>query len=909
MAQDRKPPKRDGMIDQWLAGALEHHRAGRLVEAEALYARILRRDPPNHAVINLTGLIAFQRGEHDKAVRDLARAATIAPRVAKYRYDLGVVEQSRGANAAAAGHYAEAVRLEPSFLAAWENQGVARFDLRDNAGAVACFEHALQLNRDSLLALGNLATLRRWQGRHGEALALLDRALALDPLDASLRMKRGELLLATGDYARGWDDYAWRAAEAAPHPAGPVPLPKWNGAHLAGRHVVVHAEQGVGDEVMFAGCLPDLLATGARVTLLCDPRLAPGMARSFPAVDVRPNLAGAWGAAGETVAGDVRAPVGDLAAAFRRADADFARQVPYLQAAPTLREGWRRRLADLGPGRKIGLTWRGGSTPRTRQARSIALAALEPLLGVPDLRWVSLQYGAVAEDIATLSPAARAALTVFPDLDPVADLEPFLALVAELDLVVTVDNSTVHFAGALGVPAWLLLPALPDWRWPATGETARWYGTVRLFRQPPGGPGEWGEVLAAVRDALDAALPPGCRPPTPAIDAPRAPVPAATTGTRVLLLNDTSAWYHWGCSCTSLALREGLKAGGALVHGVPIAALVGLGPLPSSRQALDDPTLYEAFRARHGALLAAIEQADEVVINGEGTLHGATTASIGLLYLAWLAGRRLGRPVRIVNHSCYPDDSPTATGSGVEQFYRAVYESLAGIAVREPVSAALVESWGLRPEHSFDCLPLYVAAHAADVSRDPAASRLLVAGSVAGGGALPAAVGTLVREARATGLRPAFLCGSAGGLAADDRAFARVLAAAAGGPVEVLHATSEAQFLSAIASARLLVSGRFHYSIAAAVLGTPFIALDSNTPKMDGLMAALGIEARLDSRSARLEAALRERVAALLDDPASARVSEASRAALRDAAGRNFAVPATVQHTGVMSSRGHPSGG
>ena len=93
------------------------------------------------------------------------------------------------------------------------------------------------------------------------------------------------------------------------------------------------------------------------------------------------------------------------------------------------------------------------------------------------------------------------------------------------------------------------------------------------------------------------------------------------------------------------------------------------------------------------------------------------------------------------------------------------------------------------------------------------------------------------------------------------------------------------------------------------MLGTPFIALDSNTPKMDGLMAALGIEARLDSRSARLEAALRERVAALLDDPASARVSEASRAALRDAAGRNFAVPATVQHTGVMSSRGHPSGG
>src|SRR5690606_38382057 len=159
--------------------------------------------------------------------------------------------------------------------------------------------------------------------------------------------------------------------------------------------------------------------------------------------------------------------------------------------------------------------------------------------------------GAAGDDLATLAPTARSALTVFPDLDPLAELEPFLALVAELDLVITVDNSTVHFAGALGVPDWLLLPALPDWRWPATGDGARWYPSVRLFRQPPGAPGEWAEVLTAVREALGEPASPSRRstPPPAAVAAVPAPAPAAA-GPRVLLLNDTSAWYHWGCSCT-----------------------------------------------------------------------------------------------------------------------------------------------------------------------------------------------------------------------------------------------------------------------------------------------------------------------------------------------------------------------
>jgi polysaccharide pyruvyl transferase WcaK-like protein/Flp pilus assembly protein TadD len=913
--RDPKAHRRAAAHEALLQEAVALHRQGRLDEAEALYARILRRDPPNHRVINLVGLVFFQRGDERAAVRELKRAATLAPRVAKYRYDLGVVEQSAGEPATAAGHYEEALRLDPALAAAWENLGVARFDLGDNAGAAAAFERALGLAPGSRLALGNLATLRRWQGRHGEALALLDRGLAADPLDAELRMKRAEALLATGDYARGWDDYAWRFGNAdawGARPTAAVPLPAWSGEPLAGRRVVVHAEQGIGDEVMFAGCLGGLAGAGADVTLLCDPRLAPSLGRSFPFLAVRPNAPGDWGGAGEALAADLRIPLGDLAAAWRRSEADFARAAPYLRADQALRDAWRARLAALGPGRKVGISWRGGATPRTRQARSVALAALGPLLARADLRCVSLQYGDCAAELAAAPAVVRERLAVFPDLDPLAALEPLLALVAELDLVITVDNSTVHFAGALGVPAWLLLPALADWRWPATGDSGRWYPSVRLFRQPPGGPGDWAPVVAAVGQALEAAPapvprpPPAQRAPPPeqapaprngaapsaagtrsAAAAPSAPAPAG--GRRVLLLNDTSAWYHWGCSCTSLALRAGLAAGGGAVRGVPIAALAALGPLPSGRAELDDPRLFDAFARNHGALCAALEQADEVVVNGEGTLHGVSRAAIGLLYLAWLARRRYGRRVRIVNHSCYPDDRAQRTGSAVEDFYRQVYEALDGVAVREPVSATLLESLGIHVTRSFDCLPLFAAAQAHAVRRDPGgADRLLLAGSVADAGAVAAALGALARDARAAGLRPAFLCGAAGGLAADDRDFARRLAAVAGPDVELLHATSEAAFLSAIASARLLVSGRFHYSIAAACLGTPFVALDSNTPKMDGLMALLGVQARLDSGAPDLAGALAARVRALVADPAPALVPEATRAALRAAAARNF---------------------
>lgn len=887
--RNRVSPKREAANEQLLQQAVHLHRQGELDEAAAIYRKILRSDPTHHRVLNLIGLTAFQRGNIEDAMSCLSRAASIAPKVAKYHYDLGVVTQTHGELAQSVRHYETAVVLDASDAAAWENLGVALFDQDRSDEAIAAFERALALNPTSLLALGNLATLRRWQGDHPAALALIEQGLALDPLNAELRMKRAETLLATGKLVAGWEDYAWRfihgdiwGAQATAY----IPLPKWSGESLENRSVLLHAEQGIGDEVMFASCLRDLASTQARFTLLCDPRLVPAMARSFPFITVLPDTAGAWSTAGEAITADVRIPLGELPRIYRTSPDSFAPRGAFLHADTEARQAWRRRLDTLGSGLKIGISWRGGNTPRTRQARSLPLQSLEPLFAMPSLKLISLQYGDCEQELAAAADAIRNGLVRFPDIDPLTDLEGIFALMAELDLVISVDNSTVHFGGALGVATWMLAPALSDWRWPASGTDSRWYDSVQLFRQPPGERSDWNTVIAALCAALDN-FRPDARPPAITTSVTAAREPDAATMPRTLLINDTSYWYHWGCSCTSLAIRERLRAQGRAVCGLPIDRLTGLQPLPVNREQLSDAAFFERFQRTNAGLCALIAEADEVIINGEGSLHGTTHTSLSLLYLAWIARRYFDRPTRIINHSCYPTGSARVTGNAVEDFYRQVYQSLDAVVVREPVSAALLEKLGIRVTTAFDCLPLYAEAHSDTIERNDS-GQLLMAGSVVAGPAMVEACAQLAVAAGQAGLRPAFLFGANANLAADDREFARLLTHATGGAIELCHATSESAWLSAIASAKLLVSGRFHYSIAAACLGTPFIALDSNTPKMDGLMQTLGLACRANSASPSLPADLVRQALALLNDPSPALITETTRADLIEAASCNF---------------------
>ena len=342
-----------------------------------------------------------------------------------------------------------------------------------------------------------LGALHQETGRLAEAIAEYGRALELRPDFPLAAFHLGMARLLAGDFARGWDGYALRTLGRAPVP-GTVGVPRWDGSPLEGRTIFVAREQGLGDEIMFASLLPELLARGGRCVLECDPRLVALLQRSFPAATVL-----ASGPEGGLPPGaprpDAWIEAGGLPALWRRRREDFPRHAGYLRADPAKVERWRERLRALGPGLKVGLAWSGGVRMTRSALRSIPLDRMAPLLRVPGARFVSLQYAAGAGAEAA-RVAARDGVPLVHWQEAIDDYDETAALVAALDLVVSVCTAVVHLAGALGRPAWVLAPLGPEWRYGAEGEGMPWYPSVRIHRQT--NYGAWEPLIADVAQAL-----------------------------------------------------------------------------------------------------------------------------------------------------------------------------------------------------------------------------------------------------------------------------------------------------------------------------------------------------------------------------------------------------------------------
>lgn len=272
------------------------------------------------------------------------------------------------------------------------------------------------------------------------------------------------------------------------------PQPLWSGEKLASGRLLIWGEQGVGDEVMFAGLIPDVIRAGNRCVMDCDARLKPLFARSFPSVEVF-SVQELRNNSPQDIAAHL--PSGSLPGIFRTTETAFADTAsPYLFADPAARDRFRVRYSD---GKKqIGLAWY-TSNPKTGRNRSIDLSLFTPLFARPGIRWVSLQYGDHSA-LESQAAAAGAPLLIDRSVNQLADMDVFAAQIAAMDLVVTIDNSTAHLAGALGVPTRVLLPAVPDWRWLEAREDTPWYPSLRLFRQPK--PGDWQSVAQTVQSVL-----------------------------------------------------------------------------------------------------------------------------------------------------------------------------------------------------------------------------------------------------------------------------------------------------------------------------------------------------------------------------------------------------------------------
>jgi len=322
------------------------------------------------------------------------------------------------------------------------------------------------------------------------------------PYNSDVRFVRSSNNLLLGNYAAGWEDYHYRVYADQRSSIRLLPMPLWEGQPLEGKRILLLAEQGLGDQVMFASIVPDLLAKAPQqVVIEAHERIAKTLERSFPTCVVIPSKQSSrfdW--LKELPDIDYYLPIAELPRFFRPSAGSFPRHQGFLVADPARVAYWKDRLASTGTGRKIGISWRGG-TERTRQVvRSMKLQDLATILHTPGLDFVNLQYGKVEAEIREAQGALGVPIVSWPEA--IEDLDEFAALISALDLVITVCNTTVHYAGGLNRPVWVMTPKIPGWRYGLAGHGMDWYPSARMFRQPA--LGDWESVLNEVASALEA---------------------------------------------------------------------------------------------------------------------------------------------------------------------------------------------------------------------------------------------------------------------------------------------------------------------------------------------------------------------------------------------------------------------
>jgi Flp pilus assembly protein TadD len=473
-------------LDQALKIAFQHYEAGRLRQAEQVCRLILAKQPTHADTLNLLGVVAFGTGRTDLGLDLIRRAIVVNPASAEYQTNLGNLLRTVGQTTAAIEAYGNAIKLRPEMAEAYSNLGNALSDQGDLEKAIDCHQTAIRLNPNLLEAYSNLGNTLTDLGQPDEAIAAYRAALALKAYHPAVRANLAMCLLLKGDYAAGWREYEWRwGFEGLADGSRPI----WDGNELNGRTILLRAEQGLGDTIQFIRYLPLVAARSGRVVVECQPELI-GILKQIASVAL-------WIPMGDPLPDyDVWRPLLSLPSVFGTTLDNIPRLAPALKASADATENFRRVLASCPDGPKVGLVWAGRSEHKNDRNRSIALSVMAELANVPNVHFVSLQKGPAAAQ-------AREIASTFQLIDLTDQLQDFAdtaALIENLDLVISVDTSVAHLAGAMGKPVWLLLPFAPDWRWMTDRSDSPWYPSMRLFRQSR--IGDWSDVIPHVAERL-----------------------------------------------------------------------------------------------------------------------------------------------------------------------------------------------------------------------------------------------------------------------------------------------------------------------------------------------------------------------------------------------------------------------
>lgn len=377
--------------------------------------------------------------------------------------------------------YGRLLAASPQAAAAWNNRGTTLLEMCRYGEAAESFTRALELAPAWHDARVALATCYQALGNVKEALAACETVLAAEPQHAEAHWNRSLLLLLNGIYREGWREYEWRWRKRGfTSPLRNFPQPRWQGEPAAGKTILIHAEQGFGDTLQFCRYIPLVAARGMRVIFECHPPLVELMERLSCPLEVI--------ALGQPLpAFDLQVPLLSLPLVFGTTLDSIPGQLPYLTAPIDRVVQWHGQIAGSGCV-KVGLCWAGKGYPDPR--RSCPAGLLSPLADIPDVSWYSLQVGWNGD-----LPLPMTDLT-----GQVRDFADSAALIAHLDLVISVDTAVAHLAGALGKPVRVMLPHAPDWRWLLGRDDSPWYPTMRLLRQSR--PDSWRDVVRQAAEQL-----------------------------------------------------------------------------------------------------------------------------------------------------------------------------------------------------------------------------------------------------------------------------------------------------------------------------------------------------------------------------------------------------------------------
>ncbi len=496
------PTDLNAAIAQALQAAAHVLAAGDARRAADACLSILRLDARHAEALILLGRARLQLQDAAGAVEALAAGLALHQHDADGWVQLGIASRQLGDETGAAAAFNFALRLRPDMALAMNGLGVLAQDRDDMNTGIEWFERAVEVDPYLHAARKNLAFALGLVGDLDGADSQFQTLLKSAPQFGEARLDYAMFRLSCGDFTEGWSLYESRWTSGVyPERDWGEGKPLWRGEALAGRHLLLWGEQGIGDQILYGTMLREAIALAGpgRVTVAVTDRLVPLFSRALSDLDVAVTIR-----EGAAAAADLHCPFGSLGGLLRKSPADFmGHDGAYLRADTAQRDVLRRRYEALGAAgnRVLGLSWR-SANPKLASSKSLDLAMLAPLFALPGITWVSVQYGDASGEIA----ASGLPLHVDGNIDSLKDLDGYAAQLSALDGIVSVSNSAVHMAGALGVPCELLLARGRGrlWYWPrpeeAGSDRSRWYASLRLWHQTK--QGKWQNSAEKIAEVL-----------------------------------------------------------------------------------------------------------------------------------------------------------------------------------------------------------------------------------------------------------------------------------------------------------------------------------------------------------------------------------------------------------------------